>query len=434
MFGIGKRKKLEAELSELRAQVSAVNNQVTEWGGRDWSEFFSLVKSSAGVAVTAETAKRSSSVYACTSLIAGAVALLPLPIYERTENTRRRADHPLWWLLNEQPFPTLSSAAFWEWMVSSMLLRGDGIARIVRGGGYQPVHFEPLPRQCVRIERRDDRLIYLVNDGVRPPFGLDQADVLHFPGFGFNGVCGESVIQHAARQATGTALAADEYSGEFFANGATPSVTIEYPQGVSPTDSQQDRLRDSFEEKHTGSGKRHKPLVLVNGGKINPVTMKATDSQLIETRKFQVIDIARAFGVPPHMIGETSASTSWGSGIEQMSMGFVRYTLGPHLRRIEQELNRKLWPRSTKYFVEFNREGLLAGDSKTESDYFTKALGGPGAQGWMTVNDVRRIKNLEPEPAAWANEVQKSGATTQPAQGQTDEPDQSLPAEPDQAA
>jgi len=126
--------------------------------------------------------------------------------------------------------------------------------------------------------------------------------------------------------------------------------------------------------------------------------MTAEDAQLLETRKFQVIEIARAFGVPPHMVGETSASTSWGSGIEQMSIGFVRYTLGPHLRRIEQELNRKLWPRSPRYFVEFNRDGLLAGDSKTESEVISKSLGGPGAQGWMTVNEARRIKNLPPVP------------------------------------
>ena len=120
------------------------------------------------------------------------------------------------------------------------------------------------------------------------------------------------------------------------------------PAGVAPTDPQKDYMRQQFEEKHTGRGNRHKPLLLVNGGKLEPVSMTAEDAQLLETRKFQVIEIARAFGVPPHMIGETSASTSWGSGIEQMSIGFVRYTLTPHLRRIEQELNRKLWPRSCK--------------------------------------------------------------------------------------
>lgn len=159
--------------------------------------------------------------------------------------------------------------------------------------------------------------------------------------------------------------------------------------------------------------------MLVNGGKLTTVSLSAEDAQLLETRKFQVIEIARAFGVPPHMIGETSASTSWGSGIEQMSIGYVRYTLGPHLTRIEQELNRKLWPRSQKYFVEFNRDGLLSGDSKTEAEVFGKALGGPGAQGWMTINEVRRIKNLPPLEGEQYNQVQI--ASKQLTQGKQDE-------------
>ncbi|MDB6061552.1 MAG: phage portal protein family [Verrucomicrobiaceae bacterium] len=397
MFGFGKRKQLESELAELRTQIADINNKSIEFGGLDWSEFYGAVASSSGIAVTAETAKRSTAVYACTSLIAGAVALLPFPVYQRIADAREVVDnHPVYWLLNEQPFATLTSAAFWEWMVASMLLRGDGIARIVRNAQFQPIGFEPLQRNWVAITRVGAQLQYYVSDGINPSYGLDQSDVLHFPGFGFNGWHGESVIQHAAKQAIGTALAADEYSGEFFANGSNPSSVIEYPAGVAPTTEQQDRLRDSYTEKYTGSGNRHKPLLLLNGGQLKAVTMTAADSQLLETRKFQIVDIARAFKVPPHMIGETSASTSWGSGIEQMSLGFVRYTLGPHLRRIEQELNRKLWPRSTKYFVEFNRDGLLAGDSKAEAEYFGKALGGPGSQGWMTINEARKIKNLPP--------------------------------------
>jgi HK97 family phage portal protein len=280
-------------------------------------------------------------------------------------------------------------------MISSMLLRGDGIAELKRDRFGVIKNIMPLPRQCVVIKKVDDHLVYLVNDGVSS-YGLHQDDVLHFPGFGFNGIHGESVIQYAARQAIGTAIAADEFSGEFFANGAQPSSVITYPQGVSPKSDQQEYLRGQIEEHHVGRGKRLKPLILTNGGTLTPVSMTAEDAQLLETRKFQVVEIARAFGVPPHMIGETSASTSWGSGIEQMSIGYVRYTLGMHLSRSEQELNRKLWPRSLRFFVEFNRDGLLAGDSKTESEVFGKALGGPGAQGWMTVNEVRRIKNLPP--------------------------------------
>lgn len=401
MLFFGKQKKLEQEVANLRAELGKISaaNTLEGWGTPEqWVEFFGVKPASSGVVVSVESAKRSAAVYACTRLIAGAVALLPLPVYERTaDGSRKKAEHPLWWLLNESPYPTLTACSFWEWMLASMLMRGDGFAQIIRDRNGNPSSLMPLPRECVHVTEKDGRLVYFVSDG-ESVYGLYDDDVLHFPGFGFDGCKGESVIRYAARQAVGTALAADEYAGEFFANGAAPSIALSYPQGIVPTEAQQNHLRNQFTETYTGTGNRHKPLLLVNGGKIEPVSMTAEDAQLLETRKFQVIEIARAFGVPPHMVGETSASTSWGSGIEQMSIGFVRYTLGPHLRRIEQELNRKLWPRSPRYFVEFNRDGLLAGDSKTESEVIAKSLGGPGAQGWMTVNEARRIKNLPPVP------------------------------------
>lgn len=400
MLFFGKQKRLEQEVSTLRAEIEKINAATLDgWGTREqWAEFFGVRPASSGISVTVESSKRSAAVYSCTRLIAGAVALLPIPVYERTlEGGRKKVEHDLWWLLNESPYPTLTACSFWEWMLSSMLMRGDGLAQIIRDRNGNPSSLMPLPRECVTVMERDGRLVYFVFDG-ESSYGLFDHDVLHFPGFGFDGCKGESVIRYAARQAVGTALAADQYSGEFFANGATPSVVLTYPQGVAPTEAQQNHLRDQFNERHTGTGNHHRPLLLVNGGKVEPVSLNAEDAQLLETRKFQVVEIARAFGVPPHMIGETSASTSWGSGIEQMSIGFVRYTLGPHLRRIEQEINRKLWPRSTRYFAEFNRDGLLAGDSKTESEVISKSLGGPGAQGWMTVNEARRIKNLPPVP------------------------------------
>jgi len=400
MLFFSKQKKLEQEVSTLRAQVEKINAATLDgWGGPEqWAEFFGVRPASSGVAVTVESAKRSAAVYSCTRLIAGAVALLPIPVYERTlDGGRKKVEHDLWWLLNESPYPTLTACSFWEWMLSSMLMRGDGFAQIIRDRNGNPSSLMPIPRECVHVTERDGHLVYFVSDG-ESVYGLFDDDVLHFPGFGFDGCHGESVIRYAARQAVGTALAADEYAGDFFANGASPSIALSYPQGVAPTEAQQNHLREQFADRYTGRGNHHRPLLLVNGGKVEPVSLNAEDAQLLETRKFQVVEIARAFGVPPHMIGETSASTSWGSGIEQMSIGFVRYTLGPHLRRIEQELNRKLWPRSTRYFAEFNRDGLLAGDSKTESEVISKSLGGPGAQGWMTVNEARRIKNLPPVP------------------------------------
>lgn len=313
MFNFGKTKKLEQELAALRdemGQIKAAGQSWNDMSREQWADLFGFNQAASGVAVTTESAKRSAAVYSCCRLIAGAVALLPLPIYERTEDGgRKKADHDLWWLLNESPYPTLTACTFWEWMVGSMLLRGDGLAQILRDRNGRPTGLMPLPRECVEIDKLDGRLVYFVNDG-ETRYGLYGDDVLHFPGFGFDGKKGESVIRYAARQAVGTALAADEFAGEFFANGAVPSITITYPEGVAPTEPQQQFLREQFTERYTGAGNRHKPLLLVNGGKAENVSLSAEDAQLLETRKFQVIEIARAFGVPPHMIGETSASTS----------------------------------------------------------------------------------------------------------------------------
>lgn len=356
-------------------------------------DLFNVSASHAGPVVNARTAMRSSAVYACVATIAGAIAALPLPVYQRTADGRERADHPLWWLLNEQPTPGFSAYAFWEYVVSSKLLRGDGLAMIARNNAGQPQALIPLPRGQTLIEKRDGRLVYYVElDG--DYIGLDQDDVLHFPSLGFDGIKSPSVISLAAKQGVGVSLAAEEYAGRFFSNGARPDFALSHPG--NPTRQQVDLIREMWAERHQGTANRHLPAVLVGGMEVKELTMSAEDSQLLETRKWQVVDIARAFGVPPHMIGETEKSSSWGTGIEQMSIGFVRWTLNRHLKPIEQELNRKLWPRSARYFVEFNREGLMAGDSKAEAEYFTKALGGPGAQGYMTVNEVRRIKNLPP--------------------------------------
>lgn len=362
-------------------------------------EAFGVSPSASGMSVTPASAMRVSSVFACTRIISSGVASLPLHIYERTDDGRKRVDHALWWLLNEKPSPRYIAAAMWESEVASTLLRGDGFVFLGRDGFGNIKELIPLPTESVEVvldnSTRAGQLKYYVNDVKR--FGVDSSDMLHFPGFGFDGVRGMSVIKYAANNAAGNALAMDEYSGSFFAGGAHPSTILETGKKMSPE--QIENLQKQFVAKYSGAQNARKlPLVLTDGLTQKAISINAEDSQLLDARKFQVIDIARAFGVPPHMIGETSASTSWGSGIEAMSRAFVTYTLNPHLIRIEQELNAKLWPSRSRYFVEFNREAALEGDSKAQAEYFTKALGGPGSgPGWMTVDEVRRVKNLPPE-------------------------------------
>lgn len=360
---------------------------------------FGVIPSVAGQSVTPASAMRVAAAFACVRVIAGGISTLPIHSYRSDGDIKARMPRDdLWYKLNEQPSPQFTAASHWEGVSMAQLLRGDSFTWIRRAMNGSIKELMPLPWHCVSPERqRDGSVRYYVRV---PEIGintwLEPAEVLHFPGFGFDGLKSMSVIQYAAKNATGNALAMDEYSGKFFANGAHPSIVLNAPQRMNAE--QVERLQSSFAKKYSGSDNFHRlPLVLTEGITAKELSLSAEDSQLLEARKFQVIDIARAFGVPPHMIGETSASTSWGSGIESMSRGFVTYTLQPHLVRIEQELNRKLFPRDSGKFLQFDRDALIEGDSKAQAEYNRAALGGPGTgQGWMTVNEVRRAKGLAP--------------------------------------
>lgn len=402
MLGLFARKAPETPAPRIEPTMALdIQTGVSSDSGK-MASIFSLSPTAAGVQVTPELAMQVSAVYACVRLIAGAIASMPLPIFKRGDNGRERLDHDYWWLLNEQPCPGFTAHSMWEWLVAQVLLRGDGLAYLYRGAnGRSPVvqQIIPLKREQVTIYRhgeRKERLGYRIYGDLGSTtgwFDVDQDDMLHLPNVGFDGVCSPSVISMAARQAIGTAYQADQFAGKFYGSGAHVQYAIKAPKSM--TGPQQESFREAFVAAYgSGQGPTGRPLILTEGLDIEQMSMTAVDAQLLEARRFQVTDIARAFGAPPHMIGETSASTSWGSGIEQMGIGFVTYTLRPHLSRFEDELNRKLWPRSLKAFCEFNVAGLMQGDSKAEAEYLSKALGGPGTQGWMTVNEARRVKNL----------------------------------------
>lgn len=362
-------------------------------------EAFGVSPSASGMAVTPVSAMRVAAVFACVQKIAGAIATLPIHVYKTDGDIKvRQPRDALWFLLNESPCSQYTAASHWEGASMAQLLRGDGYTWIKRGLNNGPREFLPLPWSTVTPELQTNGTVkYFIN---WPEMGIrtwvEPYEILHFPGFGFDGLKSMSVITHAAKAAVGNALAMDEYSGKFFANGAHPSISLEAPAKMSPD--QITAMQQAFARKYSGLDNAHKfPLVLTEGITAKELSLSAEDAQLLEARKFQVIDIARAFGVPPHMIGETSASTSWGSGIESMSRGFVTYTLQPHLVRIEQELNRKLFPRDTGKFVQFDRDALIEGDSAAQAAYNRAALGGPGTgQGWMSVDEIRKTKGLAP--------------------------------------
>lgn len=363
-------------------------------------EIFNITPSASGQQVNSKSAMRVAAVYACVRLIVGTLSTLPLPVYRTTDDVPvKEPNHPLTWLLNTQPTPLMSASMMWDYSLGSKLLRGDGIAHLVRNKAMDVTEIIPLDSNFTFIERRENELIYWVQDNYAPGgarrYGLTQDEVLHFPGFGWDPLRfgagwlkGMSVIGNAAFQATGNALAMDDYSGRFFANGADPSVKIEIPGKMD--EPQLERFRQMLRDRVSGSAART-PLILTEGVTAEAMSVTAVDAQLNEARLYTVADIARAFGVIG-MIGDTK-STDWGSGVEQRSIGFVKYGLQQHLTQIEQEINRKCF-RISRYFVEFNVNGLMRGDSKSRAEYYRAALGGAQGPGWMKQNEVRRLENL----------------------------------------
>lgn len=390
-------------------------------------DIFGMGNMAGGVVVNEKTAMQLSAVHGCVRVITSALSILPLHLYREGDDGRERDNaHPLRRLLNLQPNPRFTSSAFRKYVGKSNLLRGDGFAEILRGRGNSVAGFLPHHPDDVLVERQGERLQYYVFDQGKAR-GVQQEDMIHVPGLGFNGVRSESVVTHYARNAVGGALAADRHASKFFESGTMQRFGIEQKGKMSPEGIE--ALRNQWVDTYGGSNNSNKPLLLTEGAQIKELSLSATDAQLLETRAFNVEDICRFFGVPPHMVGHTQKSTSWGTGIEQQSIGFVVYCLQPYLTDFEQELNRKLFPNEDRFF-EFETGGLLRGDSKAQSEAFRASLGGSNGPGWQTVNEIRKLKNLKPIPGGdvlvtWNG---PAGPNTEP----NEEPVEEVPAEPKQ--
>ena len=349
-------------------------------------EAMGALPSYAGPSVSETSAMRSTAVFRCVALKSGVIASLPLQIFKKTDKGREEAvNHRLYPLLHTEPNDLMSSFIWKELIVANLMLAGnhysvmeyDNAARVV---GLLPV----LPQQTdvARVKGRN-RYTFRFADGVEV---FDQEDVVHVPGIGFDGMKGISPIQWAGRQPIGTAFALDEFVGRMHANSARPSGVLEVPKGISPE--ALIRLRAELNSLYNGLRNTGATILADTGSKWTPMQISLADAQTLESRRFQVADIARLFGVPPHLVGETDSTTSWGTGIEQQTIGFQIYNLEPELSRIEGELNRKLftWP----YYCEFNREALAAMDAKTLAELYASAVNNAG----MTPNEIRRRRNL----------------------------------------
>lgn len=364
---------------------------------------FQPLPASSGFAVTDYTSMMVSTIFACLSKISGAWTQLPVHQYRMLPGDARESmgQTPLWWLLNEAPHERWTAASWREWIVRCVHLRGDQHTQIMRKPGASAggaiAGLKPLHPDFVRARLLDGRTVYDVFDvETGSSYGVDQDDMLHFSGFGFDGLRSISVVQHAARNSIGNALAASDFTGRQLGEGAMPKIALQYPAKLVPDQAQ--LLRSSFVAAYSGPGSQKLPLILTEGGTAQQLTWNAVDLELLASRRFEREDMCQACGVPPVLIGENEKTSSWGTGVEQITLGFVKFTVKPHLVRWTQEMNRKLFRRAGQ-FVEYDLDELLRGDSKAQSDAFRAALGGPGTgDGWMTVNEVRKAKNQPPLP------------------------------------
>lgn len=384
-----------APQQQAAIQAQTALPQITS-GNPAWNDFFAPI---AGLpSVTETSVMQITAAYACVNLIAGAISALPINLFSQAANGDRDQlyNDDLWWLLNEQFLPRWSASAGWEYLAASLLFHGDAFAPIVRRGskivGIEPVH----PRSVEVLVTPDRmRLVYRVQREFGGYEVFDQDDMLHVPGFGFNGFRGLSPLRHALSVSGGVALAMQDYAGRFFTNGARPDVVITTEQTLNQEQAEQ--LKARWMQLYSGYAAAHQPAVFGNGAKIAPLTMSAEDSQLLETRKFQIEEIARIYGVPPFMIGHVEKTSSWGSGVESMGQGFVRFTLRQHLHKFQTEINRKFF-RAAGTVAEFDTFELERADMKTMFESFRVGVGRAGEPGFMTAEEVRRKLNLKRTP------------------------------------
>ena len=357
---------------------------------------FFMGGSTAGKNVNERSAMQMTAVYACVRILSEAIAGLPLHMYRyKDEGGKEKATgHTLYHLLHDEPNPEMTSFVFRETLMTHLLLWGNAYAQIIRNGKGEVIALYPLMPNRMEVNRDQNGMLYYVyqksSDDAPTMEGssviLSPSEVLHVPGLGFDGLVGYSPIA-MAKNAIGLSMAAEEYGAKFYANGAAPSGVLEHP-GVLKDPA---KVRDSWNAAFGGSSNSHKVAVLEEGLKYTPISISPNEAQFLETRKFQIDEIARIFRVPPHMVGDLEKSSF--SNIEQQSLEFVKYTLDPWVVRWEQSLSRALLSETEKksYFFKFNLEGLLRGDYQSRMQGYSIGI----QNGFMCPNDVRELENLD---------------------------------------
>jgi HK97 family phage portal protein len=373
-----------------------VLSRVFERRALDWDPKWARVvglgggaETSAGVEVTPNSSLTYSAVFACVRVLAEDVGSLSLLLYRRLGRGKERAaDHSLYRILHDAPNPEMTSQELRETLTGHVSLWGNGYAEIERDNGGRVIGLWPLRPDRVRPRRVEGRLVYEVRVGGETVV-LEAWRVMHLRGLGSNGIVGYSPIA-LQRNAVGLGLATEEFGSRFFANGARPGLVLTHPGQLGAEG--QENLRRSWGRQHEGLSRAHRIAVLEEGMTITQIGIPPEDAQFLETRRFQALEIARIFRVPPHMIGDLERATF--SNIEHQAIQYVDGTLLPWLRRWELRIGADLLSEGEKktLFAEHLVDGKLRGDTVTRYQaYMTGRQGG-----WLSVNDIRERENMNP--------------------------------------
>jgi len=348
--------------------------------------------SSAGVNVNDSNVLQLSAVWACVRLISETLGTLPLGMHERTANGKRPApQHGLHFVISTQPNPDTISSVFWESVVAAMLLRGNAFCEKLMVGervvGLQFLHQNRLMISCKADGTKEYR--YTNEDGQQRE--IPSARIWTIPGWSLDGKTGVSVIRYGA-EVFGAALATDNAASGMFKRGLMPTVVFKYPQLLK--ESQREEARKMIEERLSGAVNAGRPVILEAGTETATLAINPRDAQLLESRGYSVEEICRWFRVPPWMVGHTEKSTSWGTGIEQQMIGFLVFTLGPWIKRIEQSIVKDLLAPAERqrYYPKFAVEGLLRADSAARASFYSVMTN----NGILTRDEVRELEDRAP--------------------------------------